>query len=233
MSQKSNQPLLADLTDAQRNAIMEGADAVKTLNDYRRKSFDLWMSVARGVAVLCEIADRPGMSRKARQHLLNDNGYGTLNAGTVSRLRRMAEHEVEIRAWRNTLTHYKREQWGGPTTICNRCPAVRKAIAEANASKPKRERRVDRPKAVEAAIDTIADYLHSVADADQRASIVERLLAMARQFESIAKAEFKKAGAPPQKPKRAAQKAPPVTDAQRRRVEKLNALVGRALTTLR
>jgi hypothetical protein len=181
---KTNQPLLDELSAAQRAAVLEGADAVNTLTDYRRRTFDLWMTVARGVAALCAVADRPGMSRNARKNLLKDNGYGTLNEGTISRLLRMAEHETAIRVWRDTLTENKRESWSSPTSICNRCAAVRKAIAEAKKNKPPRPARAtNRSAAVERAIDVVSDYLHGVEDADHRTAVVERLLALARQFE--------------------------------------------------
>ena len=130
--------LLDELTDAQRNAVLDGAEAIETLGDFKRRSYDLWMTVARGVAPLCELADRPGTSRSARKNLLEDNGYGSLNDGTVSRLLLMAKHETEIRKWRDGISQRKRDSWNSPTSICNRCPALRKAIAEANKNKPPR-----------------------------------------------------------------------------------------------
>ena len=183
MARKTNQPLLDELTDAQHKAVLDGADAVKELADFRRRSFDLWMTVARGVAPLCALADRPGMSRDARKHLLADNGYGTLNEGTVSRLLHMAKLETAIRIWRDTLTQNKRDAWNSPTSICNRCPEVRKAIEADKANKPLRKRRVvNRSAKVESAFDTIDDYLYGIEDADHRASLVERLLNLARKY---------------------------------------------------
>lgn len=176
---KSNQPLLADLSDQQRAAILNGADAVQTLGDFKRRSFDLWMTAAKGVAILCEIADRPGMSRKARKNLLKDNGYGSLNDGTVSRLLLMVRHEPAVRTWRDALTQNKRDSWNAPTSICNRCPAIRKAIAEAAAGKPPRApRKRNRNLELERALDTVGDFLAGTDDADQRAVMLERLSAL-------------------------------------------------------
>jgi hypothetical protein len=176
MSRKSNQPLLDALTETQRAAVLDGADALKELHDFRRLTFEKWMRVARGVAAICIIADRPTMSRKARQHLLRDNGYGTLNPSTVTRLKHMAEHDTAIRVWRDTLTENKRDSWNSPTSICNRCPAVRKAIeADKGKKPPRRPRTVNRPAKVEQAIDTITDYLRDLKDDDQRAVIIERI----------------------------------------------------------
>jgi len=179
---KTNQPLLDELSDQQRKAVLDGADALVTLADFKRRSFDLWMTVARGVAPLCAIADRPGMSRKARKNLLKDNGYGSLNDGTVSRLLLMARLKTDVRAWRDTLTPNKRDSWNSPTSICNRCPAVRKAIVEASKNRPPRQpRKTNRMLAVERALDVIGDYLSTTEDADQRAAMVERLEALVHQ----------------------------------------------------
>ena len=180
---KTNQPLLDELSDQQRKAVLDGADALVTLADFKRRSFDLWMTVARGVAPLCAVADRPGMSRKARKNLLKDNGYGSLNDGTVSRLLLMAEHETAIRLWRDEPAMKRnRDRWNSPTSICNRCPAVRKAIAEASKNRPPRQpRKTNRMLAVERALDVIGDYLSTTEDADQRAAMVERLEALVHQ----------------------------------------------------
>jgi hypothetical protein len=172
MSKKTNQPLLDELTDAQRNAVLDGADAVKELADFRRRTFDMWMRIARGIAPLCALAARASMARKARKHLLADNGYGTLNEGTVSRLLRMADLETAIRIWRDTLTANKRDSWNSPTSICNRCPPVRAAIAASNKAKPPRKPRKPH---VESAIDTFLEHLHSL-DTDNRRATIERIL---------------------------------------------------------
>ncbi len=176
---KTNQSLLDELTDAQRAAVLDGSDAVRELDDFRRKTFELWMRIARGVAALCIVADRPGMSRKARRNMFRDNGYASLNGGTVSRLLRMAEHETAIRVWRDTLTANKRDSWNSPTSICNRCPVVRQAIAAALVTKPRKPRPSNSAVALARALDTIGDYLVSVEDADHRAAVVERLMKLA------------------------------------------------------
>ena len=202
---KTNQALLDELTDQQRAAVLDGSDAVRELDDFRRKTFDLWMRIARGVTALCIVADRPGMSRKARLNLFKANGYATLNGGTVSRLLRMAEHETAIRAWRDTLTANKRDSWNSPTSICNRCPAVRQAIAAAKVERPRKPRATNGSVALERAIDAIGDYLHGVEDAGHRAAVVERLMTLVRQF-TVAP-EPKPAAKPKAAPKPKAPKA--------------------------
>jgi hypothetical protein len=124
---KANQPLLDELTPEQRKAVLNGSDALATLHDYSRKSFDLWMLVAKGVAPLAALADRL-TSRKARQNLLKDNGYGSLHSTMVSRLVHMANFEAEIRNWREGLKPKDYDAWQSPTSICNRCPAIKAAL---------------------------------------------------------------------------------------------------------
>jgi hypothetical protein len=180
---KSNQPLLDELTDAQRAAVIDGADALAHINSFEVIRFDKWMTVARGVAPLCDLADRPGMSRKARKSLLADNGYKTLNEATVSRLRLMAKHETAVRIWRDGLTPRQRESWNSPSSICNRCPAVRKAIAEANAKRPPRTRRTTNPTvAFEKALDVISDCLAATEDDDARQVMLERIGSMVQPY---------------------------------------------------
>ena len=170
---------LEGLTDRQRQDVLLGAEVLKAREDFARKSFDQWMVIARGVAPLCELAK--GKSRKARQRLLKEQGYGSLNPSTVSRLLLMVAHETAIRIWRDGLTQHQRDTWNSPTSLCNRVPALRKTIAEAKAANPPRtpRKRTDRVLVVERAFDTIADYGHALQDADARAVLAERLRKLA------------------------------------------------------
>jgi len=187
--------LLDELTDAQRNAVLDGAEAIETLGDFKRRSYDLWMTVARGVAPLCELADRPGTSRSARKNLLEDNGYGSLNDGTVSRLLLMAKHETEIRKWRDGISQRKRDSWNSPTSICNRCPALRKAIAEANKNKPpRRPRQTDKSAALESLLDKLLDLIGAVEDIDNRRALVERVKALVDKLVEPAIADARYSG---------------------------------------
>jgi hypothetical protein len=186
-----------------RSAVLDGAEAIKTLGDFKRRSYDLWMTAARGVAPLCELADRPGTSRKARKNLLEDNGYGSLNESTVSRLLLMAKYETDIRKWRDSLTQNKRDAWNSPTSICNRCPALRKAIAEANKNKPPRQpRKTDKSAALESLLDKLLDLIGAVEDIDNRRALVERVTS------SVAKLLPEAEPTKPSRKKRGKTKAP-------------------------
>jgi len=156
---------MSALSEPQRLAVEDGAEALKTINDFNRKGFETWMRVARGVAPLCDWAE--GKSRKARQTALKQAGYGTLNAGTVSRLRHMAKLETAIRVWRDGLTEHQRDHWNSPTSVCNRCPAVRKAVLAARDGQPAPVRQKPRQH-VEQAIDTLREHLERLPDAAKR-----------------------------------------------------------------
>jgi hypothetical protein len=173
---KTNRPELDDLSDAERSAVLTGADAIVTLKDFARRSFDLWMDIARGVAVLRKLADQRS-SRRAFRSLLRDNGYGSLNDTAASRLVLMAKYETAIRIWRDgELTERQRERWNSPTSICQRCPAVRKAIEATKGPGLGAARTFIRPRIpFETALDAVTDHLLAVPDADHRAAMIERV----------------------------------------------------------
>jgi hypothetical protein len=180
---KTNVSPLDELTDQQRNLVRDGADAVSEYRDFSRRSFELWMRMARGVALLLDLADRR-TSRSARRNLLREQGYGTLHPTICIKLRIMARHETAIRFWRDGLTQNQREKWNSPTSVCNRCPAVRKAYAEARADKPpRRPRAANKSVALERALDVISDYFNATEDADAKAVLRERLTSLTRAGE--------------------------------------------------
>ena len=173
-------PELDDLTDAQRQAVLAGADALNTYREFNRKSFDLWLEIARGVRALRHLADQrsaPGSFKR----LLRDNGYASLNTSTASRLLLMARHETAIRVWRDALTPLKRERWNSPTSICSRCPTIKAVMAEQRAGKPARGRKVgssNNARALELTLDDLQDKLGKL-DLDGRKSVVERIYSQA------------------------------------------------------
>jgi hypothetical protein len=168
---RTNRPELDELPDSKRAAILSGADAIKEIADFRRRTFDKWMEVARGLVVLRELADQRS-SRKAFKNLRRDHGYGSLNEATCTRLILMAKHETAIRIWRDSLTDRQRESWNSPTSICQRCPAVRADMAKA----PPRASRKPNRSALEPALDIVHDCLEEM-DADNRRAVLERIAA--------------------------------------------------------
>jgi hypothetical protein len=173
---RSNQPELDELSDQQRAAVLAGADALKTLADFRRRTFDEWMNVARGLAVLRHLADQRS-ARTAFKNLRRDHGYGSLNEATCTRLILMAKHETAIRLWRDSLTPRQRESWNSPTSICQRCSAVRAEMAKAPPRQPRKSGSAD----FEKALDTIQEAMDA-ADADARNAMAARLATLLSAF---------------------------------------------------
>jgi hypothetical protein len=98
----------------------------------------------------------------------------------------MAEHETAIHIWRDTLTPRQRDSWNSPTSICNRCPAVRAAIAARQASKPPRKpRKSNKTLLLERSLDVVLDCLHEM-DLDNRRAAIERIQVSLRSFEEQA-----------------------------------------------
>jgi hypothetical protein len=167
---RGNQPDLDELSDQQRAAVLTGAEALKTIQDFKRRTFDEWMNVARGLAVLRQLADQRS-ARTAFKNLRHDHGYGSLNEATCTRLVLMAKHETAIRGWRDAqLTERQRESWNSPTSICQRCPTVRADMAKA----PPRPPRKPGSRNFEMAVDTIQEALQE-ADEDARDAMQGRL----------------------------------------------------------
>jgi hypothetical protein len=164
---------LEELSDQQRQAVLLGLDAYREHTEFHRKSYDRWMAIARGVAPICALADRAGMSRDARKNRLKEVGFIELDGATVSRLLWLAKLETQIRIWRDGLTPRQRDRWASPSSICNRCPAVKKAIAEANKGKPQRGPRRAPVKDLEVALDFIAENASRLAP-DEQAKLFAR-----------------------------------------------------------
>ena len=106
----------------------------------------------------------------------------------------MAKHETAIHIWRDTLTERQKESWVSPTSVCTRCPTLKKAIAEANKGKPTRRRRASN-KSIEPAIDTIIDHCQELAT-DERMLLVGRILSSLDLPSNLAKAVKAPAAAP-------------------------------------
>jgi hypothetical protein len=167
-----NYPNLEELSDVQRSAIITGAEALKVLADFRRRTFDEWMTVARGLKILRELADQR-TARKAFKNLRKEHGYGSLPEPTCTRLVLMAKHETTIRGWRDGLTERQRESWNSPTSICQRCSAVRAEMAKAPPRKPRQASSRD----FEVALDKVMDVMLA-ADDDAKSAMRERITKM-------------------------------------------------------
>jgi len=193
-----NIPEMADLGPEKRATVEHGANGVVAL----RKTFDIWMDIGHGVAVLRDLAKKRG-GRKTFHGLLERTGYAALlrsasgkkNQAQVTRLLQVVDRETEVRQWRddpNQVTEDRRWHWASPSAIFKHCPLFAKG-----GRKPRTIPRVR----LEVAIDAVLEHLHEQ-DEDNRLVYLERLCGPFG-FVPVAKAE----GAPTRKRKGKAGKA--------------------------
>jgi hypothetical protein len=92
------------------------------------KTFELWMTVARGVELARAKADRIGR-RNAFQRILEQQGLAAVlgkewpaQKSTASKLLMILKRLPEVTVWRETLDQHYRIAWAAPTTIYKHCP---------------------------------------------------------------------------------------------------------------
>jgi hypothetical protein len=122
-SRYHNAPELADLDAESRVKVDSGAEAISAI----KKTFDHWMAIARGVAVLRREADRIG-GKKTFHEVLEKNGYAVLmrSRSNLTRLVQIAAQEDEVQAWHGTLTENQKWDWAGPSAVFKHCPLFKK-----------------------------------------------------------------------------------------------------------
>jgi hypothetical protein len=174
-----NVPELSALNTDQRAVVDFGADAVAAL----KKTFDHWMAIAHGVAVLRNAADNLG-GKKTFHRLLERSGYGTLlrAKAQLTRLVQMAARETEVRQWRDTLTEKQRWDWASPSAVFKHC-----SLFEAKSKTPTEDGdQSTTPSSfkklrLEVVFDALDEHLHH-ADADGRVVIAERIAGIVRRY---------------------------------------------------
>jgi len=118
-----NAPEVADLNEDQRSEVEKGAEAIAAL----KRTFDDWLAIGRGVAVLRAEAKRRG-GRQTFKQLLDKHGYAVFlgkSKATTSKLLKIVEHEETVCKWRDTLTDDERFAWASPSAIVTHCPALK------------------------------------------------------------------------------------------------------------
>jgi hypothetical protein len=101
-----------------------------------KRTFEFWVALARGLAMLRAKADAIGGSFTFAR-LREREGFGGLHRATVHNLTRLHERLPEVEAWRATLTERERFRWAGPEVILRHCPAFTRPNP-ARAAKPPR-----------------------------------------------------------------------------------------------
>jgi hypothetical protein len=166
-----NIPELADLSDGERSALDLGVDAIAAL----KKTFDHWLVIAHGVAIIRKQADRRG-GKKTFHRLLQRAGYGVLvdkSRSSLTRLVQIAAREDEVRRWRDTLTEAQRWDWASPSAIFKHCPLFAKG---GKGKQPPAFKAIR----FEVALDAVLDHLHAM-DIDNRRAVIERITGPFRQ----------------------------------------------------
>ena len=94
-----------------------------------KKTFETWMVIARGVEAARKRADTFKDRKKSFERILEAQGLSAVLGKTPSsvhstsvRLLKILENELEVMAWRRTITSWERLQWSGPTTIYKHFP---------------------------------------------------------------------------------------------------------------
>jgi len=102
-----------------------------------KKTFELWIGIARGLRVLKDKAERIGgrfaFDRlREREGLGGKNSHGgqILNKTRVSRLLAILDHIAEVETWRAKLTEKQRFEWACPEAIHRHCPVFAKPEPE-------------------------------------------------------------------------------------------------------
>jgi hypothetical protein len=162
----SNQPELDPLSKEERDAVLKGADTLGTL--FGRRSLSMWLEVAKGLAILHELAPGKTDERKFTK-LRADNGYASLHKSNVSRLLLIYTHKEEVNKWHDSLVDNERDRWNSPKTVCDKCSHLRQII-EAN----KTPRKQDLMGKVAKAVNTILDHWHDLSR-DQQGFFMEQI----------------------------------------------------------
>lgn len=124
MSTLSNAPESANLTKEQRQLFNAALEAGHSLT----KTFEIWITFARGVECAREMADKIG-SRSAFQRILEQQGLAgflgntwSSQKSTANKLLAILGRLPEVEQWRESLTRVQKINWAAPTTIYKHCP---------------------------------------------------------------------------------------------------------------
>jgi hypothetical protein len=176
----SNQPELATLSEEERDAVLNGADALGAL--FGRRSLSMWLEVAKGLAILHELAPGKSDERKFKK-LRDDNGYASLHKSNVSRLLLIHTHKEEVIKWHDSLPDNEKDRWNSPMMVCNKCVHLRQII-EAK----KTPRKQDLMGKVAKAVNTILNHWRDLSR-DQQGFFMEQIdgLRVIESVEAISK----------------------------------------------
>jgi hypothetical protein len=112
-------------------AVFEAARSAATL---LKKTFETWVTIGRAVVRARQIADQRG-GGKTFMRLIHQQGLGpVVPKATASRLERIMAQLPGVEEWRLTLTVKQQIEWASPSSVCSRCPALKKQTDPARRS---------------------------------------------------------------------------------------------------
>jgi len=169
-----------------------------------KRTFEMWVTIGRGVQRLRAKADAIG-GRRTFQRLMDQNGLGELCSpklkAVTTRLLKIIDNLGPVGAWHASLESHQRVAWASPTSVYRHCPV----FAEAKALKPKDNgKRPVRKMQFEIAFDSIVEALFDKPVAQKRAALdrLAQALELGRADEPIKhKAEKAKVDAKPKAPR--------------------------------
>jgi hypothetical protein len=137
-----NQPESRNLTNEERQIFDNARAAV----DVIKKTYDTWLMIARGVECARNHANKISDGKRSRvfERILEQQGLsGVLGntpgsvKSTASTLLRILEHELEVGAWRRSLTAWERQKYSSPTAVLKHCPVFQEQAELDGAKKEK------------------------------------------------------------------------------------------------
>jgi hypothetical protein len=134
-----------------------------------KKTFEHWIAIARALKILREkanIARGRKLQSYTFQRLQDEQGLGIIDDSTVSRLKTILEHEVDVMRWREGLSPERRFAWASPSSVCSQCPALKKKASEPPADKPRKDKpslrsQLDRSKAENERLHALVEELEA------------------------------------------------------------------------
>jgi hypothetical protein len=132
-------------TDEQRYQLDKARDAWSTV----KRTLEHLVEIGKGLLILRLEADAvPGkrdVKDAAFKRLKEQQGLGDIDDSSASRMRKIAQHESEVRKWHESLTDEQRIKWASPNSICQQCPALKKKPSESPADGSRASKRSARP----------------------------------------------------------------------------------------
>lgn len=154
MDRYDNAPESANLTEDERVEVGAAREAWGSI----KRTFDMWVTIGRGIQRLRAKADAIG-GRRTFQRLMDQNGLGELCSpklkAVTTRLLKIMDNLGPVGAWHNQLPPHQRVAWGSPSSVVRHCPVF--ATGKAKPKGDSQPWRMNPERALDAFIDAWRD----------------------------------------------------------------------------